>query len=654
VEKVWLELLLAQIAAIFDKRDYLPASPVSARVGLALFLGRWEIEILTSGREVALPLVEACSHSDPLIAARAQDWLAHLENPTARQALCEMVIHNELPLVEQIILEQGWFPERLGERVLFYFITGQLDKYEELDFDHRLLRAAYHSATPSLRRRLAALIRALGRVDLLEVIVGGETRRRGTQITAEEAEVLVQTCAASQDWAGLWSLVPVLPLRWSVEAIRQLARAGWQGQSESDWETLSRLIPLACGEIVTDEEEAGRWLPLALLRSQARLSASKTGRINSLAFSPRRPLLAIATQNSKIILWNMNTAQPEKVIDGSAERPVGSLTFSGDDLLCWGERTRMTDASAKIYVWQDGKRVELGEHRGGVMILRAVGEHWLLSGGRDGRVILWDLSARCALKEIYLGYDLWVRDIAVSSDRQKAVVLHHGATVLSLPEFEVISETAFDDFGTVPRAVFAPGERGLVICKMESYPREIVLDENWQLRPQLEILKKASIQGKHHLPGLGVLAELGLVLIRTEKGAIEIIDWASRQPMAYLELPVGRNFYHYITCLEISPDGSLMALNDLDATIMLWDLRPLTLRRLFSFPLARAGVTHLAALAAVLEADTIFPKTLEASFQFIEIVLKDLRLRYEIELSEIKSIQAGEFDIELLASGFEE
>jgi hypothetical protein len=114
-----------------------------------------------------------------------------------------------------------------------------------------------------------------------------------------------------------------------------------------------------------------------------------------------------------------------------------------------------------------------------------------------------------------------------------------------------------------------------------------------------------------------------------------------------------RNFYHYITCLEISPEGSLTALNDLDATIMLWDLRPLTLRRLFSFPLARAGISHLA-LAAVCEADTIFPKALEASFQFIEIVLKDLRLRYEIELTEIQSIRAGEFDIELLASGVEE
>jgi hypothetical protein len=59
------------------------------------------------------------------------------------------------------------------QRALFYFLTGQWEQYESLDFDHTLLRMVYEAGHEDLRKRIAEQARRAGRVDWVEVVTGG-------------------------------------------------------------------------------------------------------------------------------------------------------------------------------------------------------------------------------------------------------------------------------------------------------------------------------------------------------------------------------------------------------------------------------------------------------------------------------------------------
>jgi WD40 repeat protein len=98
--------------------------------------------------------------------------------------------------------------------------------------------------------------------------------------------------------------------------------------------------------------------------------------------------------------------------------------------------------------------------------------------------------------------------------------------------------------------------------------------------------------------------------------------------------------------LHISPDGSFMALGDSDASLSLWDLRPLDIPDLFTIPFARSTPNHLVILNLLDEDIHPLPRALRNTLRFMERLLRH-RFRYDIEISEVASIKAGDYDIEI-------
>jgi hypothetical protein len=88
-----------------------------------------------------------------------------------------------------------------------------------------------------------------------------------------------------------------------------------------------------------------------------------------------------------------------------------------------------------------------------------------------------------------------------------------------------------------------------------------------------------------------------------------------------------------------------MALGDSDASMSLWDLRALDIPRLLDLPLAHMVPTHLAAISALANYGA-FPSPVQHALQFMECVLRH-RFRYDVEVDELLTIRAGEFDIEI-------
>jgi len=88
-----------------------------------------------------------------------------------------------------------------------------------------------------------------------------------------------------------------------------------------------------------------------------------------------------------------------------------------------------------------------------------------------------------------------------------------------------------------------------------------------------------------------------------------------------------------------------MALGDSDASLSLWDLRVLDVPILLEAPLARSTPNQLAALDLLIERGGL-PQRIRNTLSLLERLLRH-RFRFDIEISEVQSIKAGEYDIEI-------
>ena len=88
-----------------------------------------------------------------------------------------------------------------------------------------------------------------------------------------------------------------------------------------------------------------------------------------------------------------------------------------------------------------------------------------------------------------------------------------------------------------------------------------------------------------------------------------------------------------------------MALGTTDSSITLWDLRPLELTKLLENPLSSSTPNHLAALILLTQTASLATKVKNTLF-YLERLLKH-RFRFDIEVSAMQQIKAGEFDIEI-------
>ncbi|HLA44040.1 MAG TPA: WD40 repeat domain-containing protein, partial [Aggregatilineales bacterium] len=118
--------------------------------------------------------------------------------------------------------------------------------------------------------------------------------------------------------------------------------------------------------------------------------------VMDLAFRPDGQLIATASRDGTISLWNPVTGAENTVLMGHAA-PVIRLAFQGDLLASGGE-------DGKVILWDSETGEKLHEMTGHAVPVTALafhpdGEH-LISGDSTGRVIVWGLGDVVALPEI--------------------------------------------------------------------------------------------------------------------------------------------------------------------------------------------------------------------------------------------------------------
>jgi len=122
----------------------------------------------------------------------------------AQEALCRLVIEYHHPLAREIVLAAQYAPRDPLQRALLYILTAQWDKYEQLDFDHHLLRTAYNAVDKKLQKRIVVSARQ-GRAGRSVSVV---CRRRATRGSDDGRRLAGHAGSAEQTW-GMGGAVAV-------------------------------------------------------------------------------------------------------------------------------------------------------------------------------------------------------------------------------------------------------------------------------------------------------------------------------------------------------------------------------------------------------------------------------------------------------------
>lgn len=226
-------------------------------IPIALKGGQLEL-IANQGDAVARMFDRLALEKSSRLAEALQESLQNLESLAAQQILCKWAVDYEIPVVQRAAVAGGYAPQELNERVLFYFLTEQWEKYETLDFDYRLLQNIYKSVSVKQRNRIASLIRKSGRVDYLRIMPHDRAVLRSASNTVYEGQVVVSVLEHNQKWPELWEQVFKLPIIWSIFAVRILAKNGWMPDNIEEQKVFHRLKDLVRGEIITSHEQLGQ------------------------------------------------------------------------------------------------------------------------------------------------------------------------------------------------------------------------------------------------------------------------------------------------------------------------------------------------------------------------------------------------------------
>lgn len=662
--QVWAETRHAALAALLAERGWVASMPPKPRLLTALRIER--LDVLRDGEAGFVELLmEACVDADSIIAERAQHALRNLKNKGAQDAVCQLVIERDDPVAREAALAAGYVPQDEQQRALFFFLTEQWERYDLLDFDRQFLRAAYEEADNHLRQWVREKLRASGRADFLTVITGQDYRASVLEMSPGELNLFLQTLIANREWPTLWDLVFEVRFAWSARIVEALAGSEWRPQNGEDVPIFEELVSYAGQGLAAREDQMEQLFssvfqqvqadqpqlfPPAVLRAKARVP----GRINSVAFSPTRPVIAVGTGRRKVVLWNYQRAEREYVL-GGFKRSIGPVTFTSDGALLAAERTNRRDNVCTIYAWdnpwQDEVPFPLGEHTGSVTALEPVGTSLVISTGRDGEVVLWDVSSRREVaRQRYARYDGWAKTACVSPDeRRVAVVGTWGVKIISLPQLKDLrpwlgqSKARYAAFPPQEETmILGQSDGDVVTCGPQKKMMRYWNGANWYEEERTWLTREGQPLTHHEgwMKGVEMLCNSSIVVSAAFDGSIHFTDLENRTSVGNVHVPDGP-----LTSLHISPDESFMAVGSSEAVLSLWDLRGLVIPGVLLQPFAQSAVLVVPILGNLIDNESLPPQA-RLALKFAACVLRH-RFRYDIEIGELPMIMMGEFDIEI-------
>lgn len=580
-----------------------------------------------AGERIVLNLLNLYENNDPQFADQAKAVLLKLTREDARQKLYNLAISGDHPRAVELVIEAGFLPKDSYQQALFFFLTERWEKYEALDFDGRLLRTMFDAASPAMRQKITGKIRKAGKARFLSILAGRDFRTRLDKMNDDEFKVFVRVLADQAEWERLWQLVFEVPFFWSINIIDILSKGAWRPAAADAQQFFQRLSELAYQPMVVSATEIKEILKPAVRKAQINVP----GRINDIAFSPQVPEVAIGTATRKVAIWNYERGELTRVLRGF-QRSIGRVTYTSGGLLACVERTNKSTSICSLYVAEGENVQQVGHHTGSITDILPLPENHFFTTGRDGIVVLWDAASRQQLNQRQFSF--WPRAACVSRDGHYAALLYKNLALLKIPSLDLVAELTEPVKEPIFRCGdFSPDGQAIITGK-----------SNWKVQ-LIRIGKYGMVDTpglfQRHRSGLQRIRSIhrnGVVLSATANGEVAFKLWKNNLDLGRITMK-GQQ----LNAVHISPDGAFMALGNSDASMTFWDIRNLDIPMLLNEAFMRSTPAHLGSVKR-LRRNKALPLKVKNALKYIETILQ-FRFRYAIEISPVREMKAGAFDI---------
>ena len=239
----WANYRIERLEQTIQEGKYLPNQPVNVRVLVSLKFNRFQ-EIESDGTEVTDHLLAARYDKFPQIVEAANYHLNNLKNQEIIDDLCKKWVENSDRILEEIIRSNGYKPKGSITQALFYFLLGDWQKYEYLDFDQSLLASAYHSASPLVKRKLIDKARESGRVEGIKVL---NTKQSFDFDTMQDCDwdYFTNILENNPDRNHIWNFLYNAPINWSKKLLDRLEQIPYKCFKQNEEITIKELISLS-------------------------------------------------------------------------------------------------------------------------------------------------------------------------------------------------------------------------------------------------------------------------------------------------------------------------------------------------------------------------------------------------------------------------
>ena len=676
--KRWASSRNKRLEQIIRQGGYIASQSVETQFLIKLkFYPSQKIKV--DSTEVLDSLIAALSDRDNEIVKSANISITQIKDKNIIDILCKKWIDNPSNLLENIIRQSSYEPYEASTKALFYFLLGEWQKYEDLDFDQSLLSKAYYGASDSIQKLVADKAKLAGRIEWIKILTNTKKGFDVEKMTDNEWSNFTDILVAHPDRKEIWRFLYHAPVIWSKKLLDKFTISSCECFNQDE-------------KVIIDD-----LLNLALTFQLEDITAN-------LQYSKYKTLSAYKILSANLDDFdNSDNNSPRLCVDSLAISPDGSILASGVS-----EVGRNYSRKSYILIWSlpDGEclRTISAGHTDDVHHLAITPDgQMLISGSRDKTIRLWSLPDGNYIKTLTIeeGY---INSLAISPDGHTLVVgscklyLYIGKLHLySLPNGEHLK--TFSCENGVDSLAISPDGRILVtinhdrykrvpicfwdfdgnlLCKSKEKPASIVNEyqcysphsgdalygsheeiECMVISPNGLILASIgyeqislwNLNGEHikTIPnrdgqmGMGsyshnlVISHDGRTLVSTSNENIHLWSFPECEYLYTIIHPF-RYYNHPVASLAIGRNSQILVSTDGGGTICLWKSPNMPISKLTNKDIRKI---ELNANDPNLEIGT------RNAFKFTLALLR-LKQRFDIDIEDVSSdIQFSEFDIEI-------